>query len=101
MKIITESQYNKVIDKFITFQFEPHEEKKSSDYPNSIFWIKDGNVIAEINKKLGYFWIHYHIWLTISAMFSLEFNETEQVIKHWLEEHYKLGGLTPNKLFWA
>jgi hypothetical protein len=28
-------------------------------------------------------------------MFSLEPFETQQVIKDWLEEHYKLGGLTP------
>ena len=29
-------------------------------------------------------------------MFSLENDETLQVIKDWLEEHYKLGGLTPH-----
>jgi hypothetical protein len=28
-------------------------------------------------------------------MFSLEPFETQQVIKDWLEEHYKLGELTP------
>jgi hypothetical protein len=28
-------------------------------------------------------------------MFSLENDETLQVIKDWLEEHYKLGGLKP------
>jgi len=31
-------------------------------------------------------------------MFSLEYSETQQVIRDWLEEHYKLGGLTPNRL---
>jgi hypothetical protein len=30
-------------------------------------------------------------------MLSLEYDETQQVIKDWLEEHYKLGGLTPNR----
>jgi hypothetical protein len=28
-------------------------------------------------------------------MFSLKLTETQQVIKDWLEEHYKLGGLIP------
>ena len=97
--IITESQYNKAIDKFITYKLEPHEKKKSSDYPDLIFWVKDGEVIAEQNKKTGFFWFHYQIWNTISRMFSLEYNETQQVIKHWLEEHYKLGGLTPEYFF--
>ena len=93
--IITESQYNKAIDKFITYQLEPHEEKTSKEYPNSIFWVKDNEVIAEIEKS-EYFWIDYHIWDTISLMFSLEYEETQEVIKEWLEEHYKLGSLTPN-----
>jgi hypothetical protein len=95
--IITESQYNKTIDKFISFQFEPHEVKKSSEYPDSIFWIKNGEVIAEINNT-KYFWVESQIWNTISSMFSLKHSETQQVIKDWLEENYKLGGLTPWKI---
>jgi hypothetical protein len=69
--IITESQYNKAIDKFITYHLEPHEEKTSKKYPDSIFWTN------------------------ISIMFSLEYKETQEVIKYWLEEHYNLGSLTP------
>jgi hypothetical protein len=34
---------------------EPHEVKKSPKYPDSIFWVKNGEVIAEINKNSGYF----------------------------------------------
>ena len=95
--IITESQHNKTIDKFITYQFELHEVKRSSNYPDSIFWVKYGEVIAEINKNSGYFFIEHQIWKTISSMFSMEYNETQRVMKDWLEEHYKLGGLTPHK----
>jgi hypothetical protein len=94
--IITESQYSKSIDKFITYNFEPHEEKRTKKRPESIFWVKEGAVIAEI-KKSKYFWVHPQIWRSISLMFSLEFDETQQVIKDWLEEHYKLGELTPIK----
>ena len=93
--IITESQHSNVIDKFITYQFEPHEVKKSPKHPKSIFWIKDGKVIAEINKRSDNFWVDYQIWNTISSMFSMEYNEIQRVMKDWLEEHYKLGGLTP------
>jgi hypothetical protein len=96
--IITESQINKVIDKFITYQFEPHEEKRTKNKPNSIFWVKDGEVIAEINENLGYFLVEPQIWNTISSMFSLKYSETQQVIKDRLGEHYKLGGLTPKDL---
>jgi hypothetical protein len=92
--IITENQYNNSIDKFITYLFEPHKEKRVKKSPESIFWVKDGEVITEI-KKSKYFWVHPQIWRSISLMFSLEYDETQQVIKDWLEEHYKLGGLTP------
>jgi hypothetical protein len=92
--IITESQYDNTIDKFITYQLEPHEEKRTKKYPESVFWVKDGEVIAEIGK-LEYFWVSNQIWRSISLMFSLKPFETQQVIKDWLEEHYKLGELTP------
>ena len=92
--IITESQYNKAIDKFITYQFEPHEEKTSNKFPNSIFWVKNGEVIVEIQNS-KYFWVKLDIWVSISNMFSLEDYETKEVMKKWLEKHYKLGGLTP------
>lgn len=91
--LITESQYNKVIDRFITYQFEPHDVKtlKKSDL-GSIFWVKDGEVVAEITSS-GRFWVRFDIWNFISNMFSLEHDETESVIKKWLEEHYNLGEL--------
>ena len=92
--IITESQYNNTIDKFMTYLFEPHEEIKTKKFPDSIFWVKDGEVIAEILKS-KYFYVSHQIWKSISVMFSLNSPETLQVIKEWLEEHYKLGGLTP------
>ena len=94
--IITESQYGNTIDKFITYQFEPHEEKRTKKHSESIFWVKDGEVIAEIEKSKDFF-VSPQIWTNIMSMFSLEDIETQQVIKEWLEEHYGLRGLTPIK----
>ena len=96
--IITESQYNKAIGRFITYQFDPHEEKTSKDYPDSIFWVKNGKVVAEIEKPN--FWITFDTWEIISQMFSLDYDETQSVIKEWLEKHHKLGGLTPQRPRW-
>jgi hypothetical protein len=92
--IITESQYSNSIDKFITYLLEPHEEKRTEEHPKSVFWVKDGEVISEIENS-EHFWVSPQIWRSISLMFSLKYSETQQVIKDWLEEHYKLGGLTP------
>ena len=92
--LIKESQYNNAINKFISHQFEPHKEKRTREYPESIFWIKDGEIIAEIEKSKDFF-VSPQIWKNIMSMFSLEDTETQQVIKDWLEEHYGLRGLTP------
>ena len=96
--IITENQYSNTIDKFISYQFEPHEEKRTKKHPKSVFWVKDGEIIAEIEKSKDFF-VSPQIWKNIMNMFSLEYVETQQVIKEWLEEHYKLGGLKPYEGF--
>ena len=93
--VIKESQYGNIINKFISHQFEPHKEKRTREYPESVFWVKDGEIIAEIEKS-KYFWVNDKIWMNIMSVLSLEYDETQQVIKDWLEEHYKLGGLTPS-----
>jgi hypothetical protein len=92
--IITEQQYNKAIDKYLTYVFEPHEEITYDDEPDSIFWVKDGDIIAEI-ENLEYFWIRENIWEKIYFLFSLKGEDIQQVIKQWLEKYYGLGGLTP------
>ena len=97
--IITESQYNRAIDLFITYLLEPHEVRTIKKSPNSIFWVKGGEIIAEI-KKTGYFWLRYTTWNSISEMFGLDRNGTQSVIKMWLEQHYNLGGLTPLDTIW-
>ena len=78
----------------MTYLLEPHEEIRTKKFPDSIFWVKDGEVIAEIIKS-KYFYVSHQIWRNITNILSLEYSETQQFITDWLEEHYKLGGLTP------
>jgi hypothetical protein len=93
--IITESQYNKATDMFITYLLEPH---KSAKFQNSIYWVKEKQdlIIVQI-KNSELFWLRDVIWDRISQMFSLDYDETQSVIKMWLEKHYGLGGLTPKR----
>jgi hypothetical protein len=91
-------EYNKTIDQFISYYLEPHEERISEEYPDSIFWVKGGEVIAEIrNSKV--FSLKSTILKRIYEMFDLDYNETQSVIKVWLEQHYNLGGLAPSILW--
>jgi hypothetical protein len=93
--IITESQYNRIIDQFITYMFEPHEEMTYKNYPDYIYWIKSGEVIAEIQKSNNFFWLDDYTWKKISDMFGLDYGGTHSVISTWLEQHYNLGELIP------
>lgn len=93
--IILKSKYNKSMGSFLTYQFESHEEKTSKKFPDSIFWVKDGKVIAEIENSKR-FWVLPSVWSSISVMLSMDYDKTQQIIDEWLEEHYKLGGLIPS-----
>jgi hypothetical protein len=91
--LITEQQYDNAIDKFISYQFEPHKEKTLKKHPDSMLWVKDKQVIAEIEES-KFFWVKYEIFDIISNMFSLDYEETQEVIEYWLKKHYNLK-LTP------
>lgn len=96
--IITESQYNRAIDRFITYLLEPHEEITNKLYLESIQWYKDDVVIAEVQPTLEYFYLVDELWYRISDMFGLDHDETESMINLWLGKNYGLGNLTP-KIF--
>lgn len=92
--IITESQYSRAVDYYISHLLEPHEVIKSTD---SIYWVKDEEVIAEIEKSEDFF-LHPTIFINIYEMFDFSYYETKSVIKMWLEKHYDLGELEPDIL---
>ena len=96
--VISESQYNRLIDSFITFLIEPHEEITDSGYSDSTFWIKNGEIISEKIEEEDIFLFSDSIWYEISEQFELDYDETQSVIKTWLEQHYGLGELTPYEI---
>ena len=80
--------------KYLNYLFEDIYEISSEKYPDRRFWKKDGEVIMELEKS-SRLWVLYSIWSDISNMFLLDYDETQQLIKEWVEEHLKLGGVTP------
>jgi hypothetical protein len=86
--IITEQQHNKIIDKFITFQFEPHEVEEPEKYPGTFFWTKNGELILAGDTKKNNLWISPLTWETINTMFDMEGDDAKHAIIQWLENHY-------------
>ena len=91
--IITEQQHNKIIDKFITFQFEPHEVEESEKYPGTFFWTKNGELILAGDTKKNNLWISPLTWETINTMFDMEGDAAAQAIVKWFDDHYGFSNI--------
>ena len=92
--IITDKQIKRAEFKYLNYLFEDMYEASSKKYPDRRFWKIDDKVVLELRIS-GELWISYSIWDNISSMFSLKYGETQQLIKEWVEEHLKLGDITP------
>jgi len=95
MKIlITENQLRKIQFKYLDYLFDGMREVKLKKYPDLRFWKKDDEGILELEKS-GNLWVLESIWEDIENMFSLEYDETQQLIKEWMEQRLKLEGVIP------
>ena len=83
---------------YLDYLFKEMYAVKSKYYPDSTFFKKDDKVILELEKS-GTLWILYSVWSHISDMFSFDYEETQKLIKEWMEEQLKLGGVAPRYCF--
>lgn len=65
-------------------------------YSQSIFLMKDGKYFFEQDFKRNYLWCSYNnVWSIFESKYGLEYNEIQSFIRDMVEQHFKLGGLTP------
>jgi len=81
--------------KFLNYLFDDIYEVELNEYPDTRFWKKNDRVVLELEKS-GRLYVLHTIWNDISDMLSLDYDETEQLIKEWVERHLELVGVTPN-----
>ena len=84
---------------YLNFLFKDMYKVKSEEYPNSEVWVKDGEMILELDRY-GQLWVTRQIWNHIRDMFSIEYPEINELIKEWGDENLDLDGITlhPNKI---
>ena len=73
--------------------------------PDYIFFMKNGEVIFEYNKKNKSVYISYDkIWSFLESFFGLEYEETQSLTKEWVERQFKSDVTTTThhykKRFW-
>jgi hypothetical protein len=94
--IITENSLRRVQFKYLDYLFEDMYEVESKNYPDSRFWKKDDEVVLELHKWSGNLYVSYSIWGDISSMFSLYYDEVQQLIGKWAENRLESGEVTAN-----
>ena len=91
---MTDNLKHKII-KYLNSEFSNLEQYETEEYPDYIFFMKDGKVIFDYNKKNGRVFISYDkIWSFLQNFFGLNYEEIQDLTKEWVEEHYKLGVTT-------
>jgi len=97
--IITESKLEEVIIKYLNKFYGDLEKYKTTKFPDTILFTKDKKVYMRQNLKNGRLWVDYNtIWSDLETIFSLENPEIKSIITKWVEETYKLRGVTPNNM---
>ncbi len=87
---MTDNLKHKIIQ-YLNYEFNNLEQFETEEYPDYIFFMKDGEVIFYYNKKNGYVGVSYDkIWSFLESFFGLEYKEIQDITKEWVEEHYKL-----------
>jgi hypothetical protein len=87
---MTDNLKNKII-KYLNSEYPELEQFETEKYPDYIFFMKDGELIFDYNKKNEYIYISYNkIWSFLKSFFGLEYEEIQDLTKEWVEEHYKL-----------
>ena len=96
--IINRPQLVRVVLLYLNKYFGNLTQKTSSKYPNSVFYVNsDNEVIMEYDKKSKVVWIRYdRIWSKIESLFYLKYDDIQSIMEHWLDEAYKLKGVTPH-----
>jgi hypothetical protein len=97
--IITENKLNNVALSWMNQNFSPDQLEivNSEKYPGSIFFMKDGVVVMEQDKKYKDFWLNNEIWSFFESVFGMEYEQIQEVLSYWLENTFKLKGFTAYK----
>jgi len=85
-----------IIIKYLNKVYGDLGEYRKNDYPNSVFFVKSKKVYMEQDLKNRRLYVDYGtIWSDLEDTFSLERGEIKSIISKWVEETYKLKGVTP------
>jgi len=94
---VNKHQLERVVIKWLNKHFGNLTPKTTEKYPNSVFYVNSNkDIMMEYDQENEDVFITYnHIWSKIELLFHLNYDDIQSIMKVWLEEAYKLGGVTP------
>ena len=97
--ITTESQLDRASLKFLNTKYGDLVPYEISEFPNFIFFMKDGEVIFNYHKKNGKVYISDDkIWSFLESFFGLINQEIRELTKEWAVQHYNLDVTTTSSI---
>jgi hypothetical protein len=99
--IVDRPQLVRVVNLYLTKNFEDLILKTSKDYPYSVFYVNsDNDILMKYDEKTEKIWIDYgQIWSKLESFFSLQYGDIQSIMRVWLEKHYGLSEVTPHTKF--
>ena len=96
---VNKHQLERVVIKWLNKYYSNLTPKTTEKYPEFVSYVNPSNeVMMEYDKETDRVYINYdEIWLKIESLFHLNYSDVQSIIKVWLEEAYKLEGVTPYK----
>jgi len=99
---VNKDQLNRVVIKWLNNHFGNLKPEKHKHYSSSVFYVNsDNETMMEYDKNKERVTIHYeYVWSKIESLFHLKYYETISILRVWLEETYKLEGVTLERGHW-
>lgn len=84
------TKLEKLCIKWLNDNYGDLERYETEKYPDYIFHMKDGKCALEYNIKNGCVYVSYgEIWSFLERMFDMNYRQTQDLTKVWVEEFYK------------
>ena len=62
------------------------------EYPDSVFFMKEGEVWFELDAKNNYLWCRWkYVWQVFETQFDLNYNQIRDLIKGTVEQRFKMN----------
>ena len=92
----------KAAENFFVGFLNDHKIQVSDENPDSVFYVKNGEIFMQHNQKTGSLWVSYElIWLIFETKYSYKYLEIRELIKRQVWKHLKLKDVTPHDILFV